>query len=63
MPTARKKRAPRKKKPPRVIDDLETRALAIQELGINVPIYRTRVVGDRLELHCYGGQVLLWPAK
>ena len=60
MPT--KKRAPRAKKPPAITDTTATRARAIRELGIDVPVYRTRVVGGRLELHCYGGQVFLWPA-
>ena len=61
MPT--KKRTPRKKKPPPITDTTATRARAIRELGITVPVYRTRVVGGRLELHCYGGQVFLWPPK
>ena len=59
--TAKKKPTTRKKPPPKVADDDATRARDIHDLGINVPIYRTRIVGDRLELHCYGGQVLYWP--
>ena len=63
MPTAKKKRPPPKKKRPAVKNTTATRQRAIRELGINVPIYRTRIVGGRLELHCYGGQVLLWPEE
>lgn len=32
-----------------------------KELGIDVPIMSSRVVGDRVELHLYGGQVLNYP--
>lgn len=46
-----------------VKNDSATLARAIRELGINVPIYTTRVVGGRLELYCYGGQLLYWPAR
>ena len=63
MPTAKKKHPPPKKKPPPITDTTATRQRAIRELAINVPVYRTRIVGGRLELHCYGGQVLLWPPK
>ena len=48
---------------PAIKNTAANRAKAIRELQIDVPIYRTRVVGGRLELHCYGGQVLLWPPK
>ncbi len=34
---------------------------AIRELDIDVPIGAIRSVGDRLELHLYGGRVLYWP--
>ncbi|MFC2031569.1 hypothetical protein ACFLWA_12690 [Chloroflexota bacterium] len=53
--------APKKK--PTIKNDKATRDKAIADLGINVPIYRTRVVGGRLELFCYGGRVLFWPAE
>lgn len=36
---------------------------AVRELGIDVPVYRWRVVGNRLELHAYGGVVYLWPDR
>jgi hypothetical protein len=42
--------------------ELETLlADACAGLHIDVPVYRTRVVGDRVELHLYGGRVLTWP--
>ena len=31
---------------------------AISELGIDKPIMATRMVGNRLELHLYGGEVV-----
>jgi len=31
---------------------------AINELGIDVPVMATRMVGGRLELHLYGGAVV-----
>jgi hypothetical protein len=33
----------------------ELRKKAIQELGIDRPVSRTRLVGSRLELYLYGG--------
>lgn len=30
---------------------------AIRQLGIDVPVLATRVVGNRLELYLYGGRV------
>ena len=35
---------------------------ALQELGVDVPYYDVRLVGNRLEVHLYGGQVRAWPA-
>lgn len=35
---------------------------AVEELGIDKPIMRSRVVGGRVELYLYGGDVVLWPA-
>lgn len=35
---------------------------ALKELDINKPYYTARVVGGRLELRLYGGDVVLWPA-
>ena len=34
---------------------------ALDELGINRPYYTARVVGGRLELALYGGDVVYWP--
>ena len=34
---------------------------ALEELGINRPYYTCRVVGGRLELVLYGGDVVTWP--
>jgi hypothetical protein len=36
-------------------------AQAIEAHHVDVPVYRTRVVGSRVELHLYGGRVLTWP--
>ena len=66
MPTAKKPaRSPRARPEPsrRIRNDPKTRARAVRELGINVPIMVSRVVGGRLQLKLYGGQVLYWPAK
>lgn len=32
-----------------------------EEMGIDVPVMATRMVGDRLELHLYGGVVVRYP--
>lgn len=62
---AKKSQTPQKSqpKPKRVRNDARTRARAIKDLGINVPIYTTRVVGGRLELSLYGGDVVYWPPE
>ena len=39
----------------------ETIKQALEELGINVPYYEARLVGNRIEFHLYGGQVRTWP--
>ena len=43
----------------------ETRkiGLAIQALGIDVPVMSSRVVGDRVELTLYGGRTVSYTAK
>ena len=33
----------------------------VQELGIDKPVMATRVVGNRVELYLYGGEVLNYP--
>jgi hypothetical protein len=42
--------------------DIDLKKLA-KELDIDVPIMAARVVGDRVELHLYGGQVRVWQEK
>ena len=39
----------------------ETIQQALEDLGINVPYYEARLVGNRIEFHLYGGQVKTWP--
>ena len=34
---------------------------ALQDLGIDRPYTRVRVVGNRLELTLYGGDIVTWP--
>jgi hypothetical protein len=41
----------------------ETIRQALDELAINRPYYSCRVVGNRLELALYGGDVVFWPPK
>ena len=31
------------------------------KLGIDKPIMSYKVVGDRIELHLYGGSIVMWP--
>lgn len=33
---------------------------AVSELGINVPVMASRMVGNRLELYLYGGSIVTW---
>jgi hypothetical protein len=42
------------------LDDLPQ---ALQDLDINVPYYDARLVGNRIELHLYGGRVVRWPRQ
>ena len=35
---------------------------AVEELEIDVPVQAVRMVGNRLELYLYGGQVVSWTA-
>jgi hypothetical protein len=58
--TTRKKPATTRKKPAGTQADPETVAQALEALGINVPYYAARVVGNRIELTLYGGQVVTW---
>ena len=39
----------------------ETIRQALEDLGIDKPYMSCRVVGGRLELTLYGGDVVLWP--
>jgi hypothetical protein len=38
-------------------------ARALQDLGIDKPVYYCRIVGGRLEFHLYGGTVLWWTPR
>ena len=58
-PAASKARQPR---PKRITASRANIKRALEELGINRPYYRARVVGGRLELCLYGGDVVFWPA-
>jgi hypothetical protein len=60
--TTRAKATPAKVGPPPITADPETIARALQDLGINKPYYTARVVGGRIELRLYGGDVVFWPA-
>lgn len=33
---------------------------AVSEIGINVPVMASRMVGNRLELYLYGGSIVSW---
>ena len=57
MTQTRKKPA---KKPAIKADD-DTIRKALDELGIDRPYTTVRVVGNRLELALYGGDVVTWP--
>ena len=51
------------RKKPAITDDAETVRQALDELGIDRPVMLTRVVGGRIELTLYGGDVVIWPPK
>ena len=53
------KRRPKKVTPPEVT--IADAPVALAALGINVPYYQVRLVGNRLEFHLYGGNVVYWP--
>ena len=36
---------------------------ALDELGIDKPYFECKVVGGRIELTLYGGDVVIWPPK
>ena len=48
-------------RPKRITASKANIARALKELGINKPYYRARVVGGRLELLLYGGDIVYWP--
>lgn len=58
---------PRTRRKPAVATDpdgaptAETIRQALEELGIDRPYFQCRVVGGRLELTLYGGDVVYWP--
>jgi hypothetical protein len=66
--TTRKKPQATRKKPANVRAqhdapiqaDPATIQQALDALGITVPYYTARVVGNRIELTLYGGQVVTW---
>ena len=57
--TTKPKRAPAR----RVTPSKTNIAKALKDLGIDKPYYTARVVGGRLELRLYGGEVVFWPAN
>ena len=59
MSTTRKKPA---KKPAITADDATIKK-ALADLGIDRPCMACRVVGARLELTLYGGDVVTWPPQ
>ena len=58
-----RKSTTRKAPPKRITASQANIKRALRELGINRPYYRARVVGGRLELCLYGGDVVFWPPK
>lgn len=56
-------RAKARTKPPPLTADTPTIARALKDLGINKPYYTARVVGSRIELQLYGGEVVYWPGE
>jgi hypothetical protein len=53
------KRRTRKKPAPTVT--IADAPVAVAALGLDVPYYQVRLVGNRLEFHLYGGNVVYWP--
>ena len=51
----------RKTRPRRITASQANIQRALEDLGINRPYYTARVVGGRLELRLYGGDVVYWP--
>jgi hypothetical protein len=56
-----KRKTTPKTKPQKITKSKTNIARAIKDLGLNVPYYDVRLVGNRLEFHCYGGLTLYWP--
>jgi hypothetical protein len=44
-----------------MIDETALLKQAVAELGVDKPIMSYRVVGDRIELHLLGGDIIHWP--
>jgi hypothetical protein len=63
MPAKTRKTEPRTRRETQIRADAETIRQAIEELGIDRPFYRCRVVGTRLEFSLYGGDLVYWPPK
>ena len=49
--------------PAPIVADAGTIRQALDELGINRPYYSCRVVGNRLEIALYGGDIVTWPPE
>ena len=62
-PPSRKGTKPAAGDPPPVQADAATIRQALEELGIDRPYMACRVVGNRLELTLYGGDVVTWPPQ
>lgn len=60
MPKLTRKKPARK---PAITDDPETIRQALDELGIDRPYFSSRIVGNRLELTLYGGDLVYWPPE
>ena len=57
----RKKPASSRERSAAIKADAATIRQALDDLAINRPYYSARVVGNRLELRLYGGDVVTWP--
>jgi hypothetical protein len=55
--------AKRTSRPKKITASQANIARALDELGIDKPYYVCRVVGGRLELTLYGGEVVYWPPR
>ena len=63
MARGRRKPATKPAEKPATEADPETIAKALAELGIDRPYMQARMVGSRIELSLYGGDVVFWPPE